>query len=113
MKNKTVWISLLEMVPLSEEDKAEMDGAVTNGLTFASSMEIALKNFEKKLLEMGFQLIASEDTEKYNDRISRTTVSKEIELLAKEVKVSENTRFGTFHTWDGTENEELNGKIAT
>jgi len=87
------------MIPLNEKDKVEMDGAVTNGLTVASSMEMALKTFEKKLLDLGFQLIASEDTEKYEDRIRRTTVSKELVLLAEEVATSESTLFGTFHTW--------------
>lgn len=98
-RRKVVWISLLEIEPLSREDE-DCAGAFVNGLVVAKSAADAEALFCEAVKELGWKMIAVEETEEFEARTRSFKVPQDVRRLARLAERQKCAQFGTFFTYD-------------
>ena len=98
-----LWISLLEVKPLPGSEHEDMVGAFVQSIVSAISVEDALAKYSLALKELGFEMLGSEDTETFSDRLRWGTADEDTKNLASVAEQTGIVQFGDFNTWDEEE----------
>ena len=101
VSGKELWIGLAEVEQTSRNGVL---GDVRGGFTNAIAMATGKANFraivKRGLDDLGLRLIHLTEAETLKSRLSKHSISEDLERTADEVRSSGEVGFGTFHTFD-------------
>ncbi|MCI0424201.1 MAG: hypothetical protein L0312_34175 [Acidobacteria bacterium] len=101
LSDKELWIGLAEVEQTSRNGVL---GDVRGGFTNAIAMANGKANFraivKRGLDDLGLRLIHLKEAETLKTRLSKHSISEDLERTADEVRSSGEVGFGTFHTFD-------------
>src|SRR5262245_21753001 len=99
--NRQVWIGLAHVKECPGNDALEGAlGAWVNALAWVQDASRYAVVVREALLELGFELLSTEDEEPLHQRQARSVVAPELLNAAEEVRITGEVRFGTFHSYE-------------
>ncbi len=97
---ENLWIGLIKIKPINKSSViGECEGAYTNFISKSRNRNLVTEQLEISLNSLGLKLIKIENFEKFNRRINKFNVNKELTDLAHIVENDGILRFGTFHIY--------------
>lgn len=101
MSDKELWIGLAEVEPTSPNGVlGDVRGGFTNAIAVARGRADFRAAVKRGLDDLGLRLIHLRESETLKTRLSKYSISEDVERAADEVKSTGEVGFGTFHTFD-------------
>lgn len=99
--DKELWIGLAEVEQRSRNGVlGDVRGAFTNAVAMANGKANFRAAVKRGLDDLGLRLIHLKEAETLKTRLSKHSISEDLERTAEEVKSTGEVGFGTFHTFD-------------
>lgn len=99
--DKELWIGLAEVEQTTRNGVlGDVRGAFTNAVAMANGKANFRAAVKRGLDDLGLRLIHLKEAETLKTRLSKHSISEDLERTADEVKSTGEVGFGTFHTFD-------------
>ena len=101
LSDKELWIGLAEVEQTSRHGVlGDVRGGFTNAIAMANGKVDFRAAVKRGLDDLGLRLIHLKEAETLKTRLSKHSISEDLERTADEVKSTGEVGFGTFHTFD-------------
>ena len=101
-----LWISFLEIRMSSTGRRVKYRKGFTNGLAMARTLRDAIEKLREGLDELGYELVAAEDTEEFDRRCLKTELPASTHSLAEAVRKDRSPRFMDFFMYPERKKKE-------